>query len=98
MADDAGPDDASEHDDFHLMVAPPQQPMLAGMEPARRPESPRPVVRHLWWALRSPAATRYVLPAVMVLLIGIIAINDHFGGVDWGDDFALYMHQAKALA
>jgi len=41
---------------------------------------------------------RYLPPVVMVLLIGWIAMIHHLPGVDWGDDFALYMRQAKGLA
>ena len=34
---------------------------------------------------------------VIVALIGGIALIHHLDGVDWGDDFALYLRQAKAL-
>ncbi len=37
------------------------------------------------------------LPIVLVTAIGVIAMINHFSGVDWGDDFALYMRQAKAV-
>lgn len=50
---------------------------------------PRPYWRALGW---------HVLPLVMVVAIGFIAMINHFSGVDWGDDFALYMRQAKGLA
>ncbi|HEX2192314.1 MAG TPA: glycosyltransferase family 39 protein [Acidimicrobiales bacterium] len=40
---------------------------------------------------------QYTLPVLMVTVIGIVAMMNHFSGVDWGDDFALYMSQAKAL-
>ncbi|MDQ3573341.1 MAG: hypothetical protein M3378_05190 [Actinomycetota bacterium] len=33
----------------------------------------------------------------MVAVIGVISMINHFSGHDWGDDFALYMRQAKAL-
>lgn len=40
---------------------------------------------------------RYRVPIVLFVVVVWIGIHDHFGGVDWGDDFALYLHQAKAL-
>lgn len=43
------------------------------------------------------AEERYRLPVTMVFLIGVISMINHFSGHDWGDDFALYMRQAKAL-
>lgn len=44
------------------------------------------------------ARSRYVLPVAFVVVIGIVSLHNHFDGVDWGDDFALYIHQAKGLA
>lgn len=38
------------------------------------------------------------LPIALVTCIGIVAMINHFSGHDWGDDFALYMRQARALA
>ncbi|HWC11752.1 MAG TPA: glycosyltransferase family 39 protein [Acidimicrobiales bacterium] len=40
---------------------------------------------------------QYTLAVLMVTVIGIVAMMNQFRGVDWGDDFALYMSQAKAL-
>ncbi len=40
---------------------------------------------------------KHGLPLVMVLFVGVISMINHFSGHDWGDDFALYMRQAKAL-
>jgi hypothetical protein len=37
------------------------------------------------------------VPAFIAVLIGVICLLNHFHGVDWGDDFGLYMRQAKAL-
>ncbi len=34
---------------------------------------------------------------MIVIPVGVIAMINHFSGVDWGDDFALYVRQAKAL-
>ncbi len=39
----------------------------------------------------------YSPPVLIAIGIGIICLMNHFHGVDWGDDFALYMRQAKAL-
>jgi hypothetical protein len=39
----------------------------------------------------------YAPPVLIAIGIGIICLMNHFHGVDWGDDFALYMRQAKAL-
>ena len=50
---------------------------------------PQPYWRALGW---------HVLPFVIVVAIGLVALKNHFSGVDWGDDFALYMRQAKGLA
>jgi hypothetical protein len=41
---------------------------------------------------------RYAIPLAMVLITAWICVHNRFGGVDWGDDFALYLRQAKALA
>jgi hypothetical protein len=77
--------------------APPEQPTLEGMDVPRRP--PRPsLLKRVRSDRRYPAAKKYAVPVLMVLIIGVIALNDHFGGVDWGDDFALYMRQARGLA
>lgn len=43
------------------------------------------------------ARQAYAVPLAVVTLIGIVAMINHFSGVDWGDDFALYMRQAKSL-
>ncbi len=40
---------------------------------------------------------RYAIPLTIIVVIGRICVHKRFGGVDWGDDFALYIHQAKAL-
>ncbi len=45
-----------------------------------------------------PLLKRLAIPVLLVVIIGVICLNNHFNGVDWGDDFALYMRQAKALA
>ncbi len=37
------------------------------------------------------------LPLTIAVFVGVIATINHFSGHDWGDDFALYMRQAKAL-
>lgn len=39
----------------------------------------------------------YGIPLILALVVGVVAMNNHFLGIDWGDDFALYMHQAEAL-
>jgi hypothetical protein len=46
---------------------------------------------------RALAIRTYAPPAVIVVGVAILCMVNHFHGVDWGDDFALYMHQAKAL-
>ncbi len=67
----------------------------AAAEPAAEPAS---------WATRVlgsrawSVGARFVLPAVLVAVIGAIAVHDHFGGIEWGDDWALYVRQAKGLA
>lgn len=38
-----------------------------------------------------------VAPALIVLVVAAMCIMNHLHGVDWGDDFALYLRQAKAL-
>ena len=38
-----------------------------------------------------------VAPALIVVVVAAVCIMNHLHGVDWGDDFALYMRQAKAL-
>jgi hypothetical protein len=50
-------------------------------------------------AIPAPVRTAVarVGPVVLVVLIGAVCLLNHFHGVDWGDDFALYMRQAKAL-
>lgn len=55
--------------------------------------SPR---QRLWDRLPSQAEA-YAVPLLVVVLIGIVATKNHFGGVDWGDDFALYLRQARSL-
>ena len=67
-------------------------------EPGGRPaEPPRPTILGI---ARPDRATlrRYLPPVVLVAVIGWIATVHHLPGVDWGDDFALYMRQAKGLA
>jgi hypothetical protein len=56
--------------------------------------------RELLRQLRTDRRTmrRYLPPVVMVALIGAVCLAHHLPGVDWGDDFALYMRQAKGLA
>jgi len=91
----APPEDPSEQPPDQ----PADQPTFEGMEvPPARPSSTPSLLQRLRADRRYPAFKRYALPVLMVLIIGVIALNDHFGGVDWGDDFALYMHQAKGLA
>lgn len=43
-------------------------------------------------------AQSYALPLALVSFISVICMINHFSGHDWGDDFALYLRQAKALA
>ena len=57
-------------------------------------EAPR---RDLVVALHRLVRRKNTWAVFMVTLIGVIAMMNHFRGVDWGDDFALYMRQAKAL-
>ena len=40
---------------------------------------------------------KYLIPLAIVVLTASVSIHNWFGGIDWGDDFALYLHQAKAL-
>jgi hypothetical protein len=49
----------------------------------------RPLLRWRGWA--------YVGPLLVLVVIGVVASINHFSGHDWGDDFALYMRQAKSL-
>lgn len=72
----------------------PAQPTLEGMN-VRRSQS---LLQRLRSDPRYPVVKKYALPVLLVFIIGVIALHDHFGGVDWGDDFALYMHQGKAIA
>lgn len=68
---------------------------------ASESKSPAGLVSHLHTLTASGAYRRgreYVLPVVLVFLLGAIALINHFSGHDWGGDFALYMRQAKALA
>ncbi len=64
-----------------------------------REEAPRP----RWWSnglVRMRAALspkEYLIPVLIAFSIGVICIHNQFDGVDWGDDFALYVRQAKAL-
>lgn len=44
------------------------------------------------------AAHPATIPLLLAIAIGLISSINHFQGVDWGDDFALYMRQAKAIA
>ncbi len=39
----------------------------------------------------------YAVPLLIALLVGLLSVINHLPGVDWGDDFALYMRQAKAI-
>lgn len=41
---------------------------------------------------------RYLFPAGLVVVVAVIAVRVHFGGIGWGDDWALYFRQAKGLA
>jgi hypothetical protein len=60
---------------------------------------PAPPAVGLRARLHDPAVLRrYLPPLVLVALIGAVAFAYHLPGVDWGDDFALYMRQAKGLA
>lgn len=43
------------------------------------------------------AAHPATLPLLLAFAVAIVSTINHFDGVDWGDDFALYMRQAKAL-
>ncbi len=73
--------------------------------PRRAPDEnePRPIPSKadlaptLETALYRLAGRRYTVPVVIALLIGVVCMLNHFHGIDWGDDFALYMRQAKAL-
>ena len=48
---------------------------------------------------RLPAPVRHLaLPVTLVVGIAVVTLINHFSGHDWGDDFALYLRQAKALA
>lgn len=42
-------------------------------------------------------AQPHLFPVGLVTLIGIVCLINHFSGHDWGDDFTLYLRQAKAL-
>ncbi|HVF14970.1 MAG TPA: glycosyltransferase family 39 protein, partial [Acidimicrobiales bacterium] len=64
---------------------------------AAAPTEPR--VRFLGVPMpRREVARRYALPVTLAALVALIANTYHLEGVDWGDDFALYMRQAKGLA
>jgi hypothetical protein len=39
----------------------------------------------------------WAIPVVIAVGVAVVSIRTHFGGVDWGDDWSLYVHQAKAL-
>lgn len=39
-----------------------------------------------------------VIPILLAIFIAMVSVMNQFQGVDWGDDFALYMRQAKAIA
>lgn len=39
----------------------------------------------------------YLVPVAIAIVVGVISMINHFSGVDWGDDFALYIRQARAL-
>ncbi|MCA1690746.1 MAG: hypothetical protein LC733_00560 [Actinobacteria bacterium] len=73
----------------------------AEAEPPPEPPPPPGLIRHL----RRVAATepyrgaldKYTLPVVLVIGVAIVSMINHFSGVDWGDDFALYMRQARGL-
>ncbi|MGI9120501.1 MAG: hypothetical protein ACR2G7_10365 [Acidimicrobiales bacterium] len=53
--------------------------------------------RFLTGLVRSETAREFGLIAVIVIFIAVVARTMQLGGHDWGDDFALYMRQAKAL-
>ena len=44
-----------------------------------------------------PGVRAYALPATIIALVALISMVNHLSGVDWGDDFALYVRQAKAV-
>jgi hypothetical protein len=44
-----------------------------------------------------PWLRRWAVPLLLALVVGTICFLNHEHGVDWGDDFALYLRQAKAL-
>lgn len=54
--------------------------------------------RDLYSLLVRAAAHPFTIPVLLAIAIGLISMVNHFQGVDWGDDFALYMRQAKAIA
>ncbi len=52
--------------------------------------------RHFWKRYGGVLRT-YGVPLALVIVIGVLSMINHFHGHDWGDDFALYMRQARAL-
>ena len=58
----------------------------------------RSQLRNLFSLVVRAAAHRFTIPLLLAVAIGLISLVNHFQGVDWGDDFALYMRQAKAIA
>ncbi len=66
-------------------------------------QEPEPRPRPAWWdkavartgTVLSPR--RYLIPVLLAVSMGLICIHNQFGGIEWGDDFALYVRQAKAL-
>lgn len=67
-------------------------------ELVNRERSPTgPAVGGLWSERTAAGPRAYVVPVIVVALIGVVAMMNHFSGVDWGDDFALYMRQARSL-
>ena len=58
----------------------------------------RSQLRNLFSLVVRAAAHPFTIPLLLAVAIGLISLVNHFQGVDWGDDFALYMRQAKAIA
>jgi hypothetical protein len=79
---------------------------LAGSESENKTEAdvaPQPEdrrlaqIRNLFDSPPYRLVKNYGPPLALVTLLSIIWFINHFSGQDWGDDFALYLRQAKAL-
>ncbi len=84
--------DGQEHGATARSLRSAQEPSV---EPDDTKTAPTPTddARPRWARL----ALTYGLPLALAVAVGVLATINHFSGPDWGDDFALYVRQAKAL-